>query len=270
MATSTRDFLATGTLPQYETVRLAMLVAGVSRFEVLQGRDLSDTEARRLKSLVDKRASGVPLQHLEGVVQFGPIDVLCDSRALVPRPETEYLWELVVERVSGRRVDVVVDLCTGGGCLALALKHELPAARVIGTDVDSSAVSLASDNATFTGIEIEVREGDLFEALPKEIFGQVDLLVVNPPYVAESEFGSLPIDVRAYDPKVALVAGDTGLEIIERIAVDWEAWMRSSGLLALEIGEHQGAAVRELFPGGDTELVPDLAGRTRFFFAYAQ
>ncbi len=265
-----REFLASGVLPDHELVRLAIHVSGASRLDVLRGFELSQDQWRDLDDLVRRRLAGVPLQHLEGTVQFGPLELLCDSRALVPRPETEYLWEQLVSRLQGQPIDVIVDLCTGSGCLALALKHAIPEAAVYGTDSDPDALSLARENVDYTALDVQLFEGDLFEALPGELRGRIDVLVVNPPYLAEREFAALSTEVRDHDPRAGLVAGETGLEMYSRIAANWIGWMRPGGLLALEIGETQGREVAEIFAATGPEVAPDLAGRERFLFGIAR
>lgn len=265
-----REFLASGVLPKHELVRLATHISGTSRLDVMRGVQLSSDQWGGLDDLVRQRLGGVPLQHLEGTIQFGPLELLCDARALVPRPETEYLWELLVTRLRDRPTDVMVDMCTGSGCLALGLKHFSPKSSVYGTDIDERALALAGENVAHTGLVVDMREGDLFGALPNNLRGRIDVLVVNPPYIAESEFSTLPVEVRDHDPRVALVAGATGLETHARIADTWIGWMKPGGLLALEIGETQGGELAEMFAMGSPEIVVDLTGRERYLFGVAQ
>jgi release factor glutamine methyltransferase len=264
-----REFLASGVLPEHELVRLATHVSGTTRLDAMRGVELSPDQWSDLDALVRQRLSGFPLQHLEGTVQFGPLELLCDRRALVPRPETEYLWELLVTRLRGRSADVIVDMCTGSGCIALGLKHVFPESSVYGTDIDSEALALAGENVTHTGVAVELRQGDLFGALSDRLRGHLDLLVVNPPYIAESDVAALAVEVRDHDPRVALVAGATGLETYARIADEWIGWMKPGGLLALEIGETQGGELAKMFAMGNPEIVVDLAGRERYLFGVA-
>jgi release factor glutamine methyltransferase len=188
-----------------------------------------------------------------------------DRRALVPRPETERLWEEAAsalgEAGSGT---VIVDLCTGSGNLALALKHRFREARVFATDSSGDALSLARENAHSLELDVTFLEGDLFESLPADLYERVDLLVANPPYVTEAEFDDLPVDVRAHDPRSALVAGPEGDEVLARIAEDAYWWMGTGGWLFCEIGESQAERARELFGAYlDVEVRPDLTGRPR-------
>ena len=235
-------------------------------------------EARRLRAvagneagfeeLVRLRRAGEPLQYLEGTVQFGPLELLADRRALIPRPETELLWEMAVTTLRsslplrGRVGEgvTIVDLCTGSGNLALALKHAFPEARVYATDISEEALSLAEENASRTGLEVDFLKGDLFEPLPPELRGRVDLLVANPPYVSEAEFADLPTEVRDHEPYQALVAGPRGDEVVRRIVEEAPGWLADGGWLFCEISPTLSLA-------GDFEVRPDLTGRPRVLVA---
>lgn len=252
-------------MPPHEAERLLAVATGRSRHELLVDGEVSSAEEERYRDLVEKRLAGVPLQHLEGMAQFGPIEIRSDNRALVPRPETERLWEEAVTALGEAGPGtVIVDLCTGSGNLALALKHAFPSAQVYATDLSPDALALAAENATNLALEVTFLEGDLFDPLPKELYERVDLLVANPPYVAESEFERLPVDVRDHDPRQALVAGPVGDEVMARIAADAYWWMGTGGWLFCEIGETQSERALELFGAYlDVEIRPDLAGRPR-------
>ena len=223
-------------------------------------RKVSENEAE-LEVLVDKRLSGEPLQYLEGTAAFGPWDLHVDHRVLIPRPETELLWQIAAALVDSP--SVIVDLCTGTGALAIALSKSFPDARVFGTDVSAEALDVARLNGSTLEASVEWRCGDLFEALPDDLAGAVDLVVSNPPYVAEHEYADLPEDVRR-EPKMALVSGPTGLEFYERIASQVGDWLSERGRFALEIGETQADAVMELFAEFSPEVRQDLNRRDRF------
>jgi release factor glutamine methyltransferase len=215
--------------------------------------------------LVRQRLAGVPLQHLEGTVQFGPIEMRTDRRGLVPRPETEQLWgEAVTALGEAGSGTVIVDLCTGSGNLALALKHRFPLAQVYATDLSGEALVLAKENAAALQLDVSFLQGDLFAPLPVDLYERVDLLVANPPYVTEAEFDHLPVDVRDHDPRRALVAGPHGDEVLAQIAADAYWWMGTGGWLFCEIGETQSERALELFGVYlDVEVRADLAGRPR-------
>ncbi len=239
--------------------------------------DLPPHEARRLRavarddadyrSLAARRLAGEPLQYLEGTVQFGPLELAIDDRALVPRPETEGLWEMAVAALGDAGPGtVIVDLCTGSGNLALALQHAFPRAQVYATDTSEDAVALAKENAARTRLGVTFLHGDLFDPLPRKLMGRVDLLVANPPYVAEGDYPALPTDVRR-EPRQALVAGPDGTETLARIGADAEWWLAVGGWLLAEIGETQSQRALGLFPGLDREVREDLAGRDRYLVA---
>ena len=216
------------------------------------------TPERPLAELVKLRSSGHPLQYLEGTAAFGPLMVEIDDRVLIPRPETEFLADLLAKRHS--HPQLVVDLCTGSGALALFLKAVWPASRVIGTDSSPDALELAGHNGHHLGLTVEWCQGDLFAALPAALAGTIDLLVANPPYVSEAEWDLLPVDVR-HEPRSALVAGPAGTEIIDRILEGVKDWLSPGGEAWIEIGETQG---NYLMNRHRVALHRDQYGRDRF------
>lgn len=251
-------------LPYHEVQRL---IATVTAERVRPDLALSSEAAVRTEALIRRREAGAPLQYLEGYVEFGPVRVAVDGRALIPRPETEQLWELVTRLVPSSRPSVIVEIGTGSGALALALAHSYPQAEVVATDICPRALELARENIRanrWAGGRIELREGDLFEALPSSLRGEVDILVSNPPYVKESEWEDLPAEVRA-EPYTALVAGPRGTEMLVRLAAEVSDWLSPSGTVAVEIGETQAAEVQDaLVAGGiDARVNLDLTDRPR-------
>lgn len=254
------------TLPDHELRRLTDLVTGRSALD--RTAPLDAEQRRRLERLVERRLAGEPLQYLEGTAAFGPLELAVDRRALIPRPETERVWEEAVHSLGEAGPGtVIVDLGTGSGALALALKHAFPLARVIGVDLSADALALARENAERTGLDVEFLQGDLFEPLPESLRGRIDLLVSNPPYVAEAELADLPDDVRDHEPHLALVAGPVGTEVLARIADESFWWVGIGGWVICEIGETQGAAVDALFGMFDREVRADLTGRDRILVA---
>ncbi len=259
--------IGTDRLPAHELNRLTALVTG--RPPPAAGTTLDPDQQTRLDRLVARRLAGEPLQYLEGTAAFGPIELAVDRRALIPRPETELLFEQAVAALGEAGPGtVIVDLCTGSGALALALKHRFPSARVYGTDLSASALELARENSARLGLEVTFLRGDLFEALPDELAERIDLLVANPPYVAAHEVADLPDDVRLHEPHQALVAGERGTEVLAGIAEEAPWWLAVGGWLFCEIGEKQGEVARRLFGAWlDTDLRPDLTGRDRILVA---
>ena len=252
-------------LPDHEARRLMQLATGLDATGVAMRDELTDVEAAAFAGYVDRRLRGEPLQYIEGTVQFGPIEVRVDPRVLIPRPETEVLWERAVAALgTADENTVIVDIGTGSGALALALKHAFPSARVYATDVDADALDLARENVEQAGVT--VLGGDLFGALPFGMRGHVDLLVSNPPYVADGD--DLPAEVGEHEPARALFAGPVGDEILVRLAEQAFYWVKPGGWVFIEIGETQADRAIELFADFQCVVYQDLAGRPRILAGY--
>jgi release factor glutamine methyltransferase len=263
---SPRELVRSADLPEHEAERLLVVASGLSRAQLVTVAELSPEATRTFRDLVVRRIGGEPLQYLEGTVQFGPVELLADSRALIPRPETEQLWERIVAEAGAEPPATIVDLCTGSGNLALALKHTFRSASVWATDSSARALSLARDNGARTALQVNWLEGDLFAPLPEDLRGRIDLIVGNPPYLAAEEVAALPDDVRHHEPRAALVAGERGDEVLAAIACEAAHWLTPGGRVALEIGETQGRRTAELFSRYDLQIEQDLSGKDRFGF----
>ena len=249
-------------LPRHEVERLLGKATGRPRTDLLLGVPVEQPERATFEALVDRRRGGEPLQYIEERIPFGPIDVSVDPRVLIPRPETEQLFELAVDTVVDPQV--IVDLCTGSGNLALALKHTFPDAVVYATDRSPDAVVVAAANVREAGLDVVVLEGDLYEPVPEHLVGRVDLIVANPPYLAEDELAGLPVDVRDHEPTLALVAGTTGDEVLAAIAGEASRWLAPGGTIICEISEFHGDEMVELFAPLSGRVEKDLAGKDRF------
>ncbi len=262
---TTRDVLGqVDDLPDHEVIRLVMAVTGLSRTEVLADRAIDSDVAAAVELLVEARRNGQPLQYLEGTIPFGPAEIAVDQRALIPRPETELLFELATEAAS--EPQVIVDVGTGTGCLAVALKLAHPEARVVGTDISPMALSLAHENAQRNDVDVEFHVGNLFGAVPRELVGDIDLLVSNPPYVATSEMAQLPVEVGEWEPHLALDGGADGLSVIRPLIESLPRWLAPDGVALIEVGDgHVDAAAELSIPVFErTEIIRDLTGRRRF------
>jgi release factor-specific protein-(glutamine-N5) methyltransferase/tRNA threonylcarbamoyl adenosine modification protein (Sua5/YciO/YrdC/YwlC family) len=243
--------------------------------------DVPDPTAAR--ALAERRRAGEPLQHLLGHWGFRTLDVLCDRRALIPRPETELLTTTALSLLRERLASppgplCVADLGTGSGVIACSIAVEFGAGvRVIATDRSGDALSLAAENvrrlcAGPGSGSVELREGSWFEALPAELRGDLDLVVSNPPYLAERELADLEPVVRDFDPVEALVAGPTGLEAVEVILSGAPDWLAPGAPVVIEIAPHQSDAVVRLATSVGlvgAQVDQDLAGRDRVLVAYA-
>ncbi|WP_419937745.1 peptide chain release factor N(5)-glutamine methyltransferase [Candidatus Palauibacter sp.] len=261
--------------PRVEAERLVAAALDLSRSElgVSGGERVDPAGAASVARAVSRRLEGQPLQHIEGTVDFRRVRLVSDGRALIPRPETEQLLDLVAawHRDRGTPVDAL-DIGVGSGAIAIALLDEGIATRVVGLDVSEDALDLARANARRAGVEgaegLELRlcAPDIRSALaPDERF---DLVISNPPYVTSPEWTDLDPVVRDHEPRVALDGGEDGLGVIRTVVSVAAARLRERGALFLEIGMSQGSAVLHLLEaqaslsGGRIGM--DLAGRPRF------
>ena len=245
---------------------LMMMVLGTDRAGVYTRADRLDSrEARMFGRAICQRCAGTPLQHLTGEQAFRRISLEVRPGVFVPRPETEVLVGAALERLGPSEGPVVVDVGTGAGAIALSIKDERRDARVFATDRSPEAVELARANAARLELDVTVVQGDLLEPVPPDLRGWIDLIVSNPPYVTAEEYDDLPAEVRA-DPPDALLGG---LAVYETLARDAARWLRDGGVLALEIGERQGADVLAILRDAyaDIDVRHDLAGRDRVVVA---
>ena len=238
------------------------------------------TDVVRLESLVRRCLQGEPLQRVLGHWTFRGVEVVVDSRVLVPRPETELVVGFAISELDRlcrlRPGDgaIVVDLGTGSGVIALSIVSEREGTFVTATDRDLASLEVAESNLSRLAAEaatrVQLRAGDWYEALPEDLFGRIDVIVSNPPYVAEREWADLEPAVRDFDPFGALVAGPSGLEDIEEIVLSAPGWLAEHGALVVEIAPHQALSALELSrSAGFREAVveEDLAGRPRALVA---
>lgn len=258
------DVIRSSPLPDHEARRLLVTATGRSAAQLIAAPELAMADLARFRELESLRLAGEPLQYLEGSVPFGPATIAVDPRVLIPRPETEELLELAIGAVT--EPQVIVDVCTGSGNLAVALAMSFPDADVYGTDIAQEAIDVARANARRNGVSARFGVGDLFDPLPDEIIGRVDLLVANPPYLAESEMQALPEDVRR-EPPGALVSGAHGLDALVRIAAGASSWLSADAVMIIEVSEFHARRAASLFAGFDVEVRADLFGKDRFVVA---
>jgi release factor glutamine methyltransferase len=257
--------------PRREAARLWAAVSGTSLGETWRRRELPapvETVAR-FRRAVARRATGVPFAYAAGSVAFRTLELAIDHRALIPRPETEGLVELVLQwSREGARGGVVADIGTGSGCIALALAVEGPFERVIATDSSDAAAALARENVAriAPSVPVEVRVGDLVAPIAGT---SCRVIVSNPPYLTEPEWTDLDPAVRDHEPADALRSGPDGLAATRRLFAGARAVLEPGGLLALEIDERRAAAVRRLAmaAGWRVSIHQDLFGRPRYALA---
>jgi release factor glutamine methyltransferase len=235
-------------------------------------KPLGEAELERIRPLVRRRGLREPLQHIVGEVEFAGLRLRSDRRALVPRPETEYLTEILLSRLPEAAPLRVLDLGTGTGAIALSLAAARPAWQVSASDLSADALALARENAAALGLTDRVTflEGSWFGALPPE--ARFDLIVSNPPYLAAAEVAEAAPEVREYDPRMALVSDDEGLADLRALIHGALSRLGPGGVLALETGPAQPAALTAVArTAGWTEIesLRDLTGRDRFLLLHA-
>jgi release factor glutamine methyltransferase len=258
--------------PRRSAEWLLSAATGLTRVEVYAHHDrpLSREERARYRTLVARRAEGMPLQYATGEMPFRHLVVRVEPGVFIPRPETEVLVDVALDLLAGSPEPRVVDLCTGSGCIAAALATERPQARVWAVDASERAVAAARRNADCAGAgeRVQVLHGDLFEPLPRDLAGTADLVVSNPPYVPSADLPDLPAEVLGFEPREALDGGPDGLDVFRRIASEALDWLAPGGALAVELDQRRvedGARLLEAWYEGVT-VRKDLTGRDRIVF----
>jgi release factor glutamine methyltransferase len=262
---------------EQESRWLVQAASGLEGADLIVGLDepASLRHAAYFYDMVERRLTGEPLQYVLGRWAFRVLDLYLDQRVLIPRPETELLAQMALEECRRLEARLVVDLGTGSGAIALALAVEWSGVEVWATDSSPDALAVAGANVERLGpmgAGVRLAQGSWYEALPPELAGAVDVVVSNPPYVAEFEVEDLPDEVRRWEPMTALVSGPTGLEDIERVVAEALGWLARPGSLLVEIAPHQAAEVEAMALAtgfGSAAIWPDLAGRDRILLARA-
>ena len=233
-------------------------------------RPLQAGELTEFKARLRRRARREPLQYIDGTAAFRNLRLRVDPRVLIPRPETEVLAGEVLRWSEGRIGLRALDVGTGSGAVAISLASEGNGRfdSVTATDVSPDALDLARTNAADAGVHVEFREGSVYEPVGSERF---DVIVSNPPYIAEVERAGLDPEVRDWEPAAALFAGADGLDVIRELVAGAPAHLNGGGLIALETGAGQTGAVADLVRAADgfaePRTVHDLAGRPRIVLA---
>ena len=254
--------------PRLNAEHLLAHVLGRTRMDLYLEfeRALGETELRPLRELVRRRGQGEPLQYLLGTVEFCGLVFAVDKRAMIPRPETEQLVELLQSKIKNRK-SRIVDVGTGSGVIALSLAAKFPQAQVWAIDVSEEALALARENAAHLNLSdrVELLKSNLFQNLHERF----DLIVANLPYISMQDRPSLAPEV-LHDPEIALFGGERGDELIHKLIEQAPSRLRPSGLLALEVGLSQAEAISGLLTKKnyhDIESKNDYLGVKRFLFA---
>jgi release factor glutamine methyltransferase len=231
-------------------------------------RPMEKDELTAFRALIERRLAGEPTQYLTGVREFYNRPFKVDPRVLIPRPETELLVEAALHQLPKDGPGTALDVCTGSGCIAISLAAERPQATVLATDLSPDACALARENAQAlkVGERVTVLQGNLYAPLPPD--ARFDVVVSNPPYIASGEIPTLSPEVRR-EPHLALDGGPDGLVLIRKVIEGARRVLKPGGLLAMEIGETQGGALKDLLQAAgyaDVRVEKDLERRDRLAF----
>ena len=267
--------------PRLDAELLLATALGVERTELLRAseRELTFVEQRRFRDYVQRRAAHEPVAYIRRRRAFRTLELEVSPAVLIPRPETETLVDVALEALAGVPVragtgayePVALDVGTGSGCVALALAAEDPFVRVVAVDVDPAAAEVARRNASRLGLgaRVDVVTGDLLGDLGAE--RRFDVIVSNPPYVPAAEYETLEPNVHDFEPRLALYGGEDGLDVYRRLIPAAAAALEPHGVLALEVGAGQAAAVSDLLAASGryapAAVRADLAGTPRVVFA---
>jgi release factor glutamine methyltransferase len=257
--------------PRLDAELLLGAAVGLDRIAlIVQGdKELSAKELGTYRDLIKRRRKGEPIAYILGKREFFGHEFRVDRRVLVPRPDTECLVEVALELTQARDMHGrALDLCTGSGAVAIAFAKARPTWNVTATDIDPAALDVARDNVLRLGaFNVALRQGDLFGAVPPD--ASFELVTANPPYIPHDDIAGLDVDIRDFEPHLALDGGAQGLDFIERAVTAAKVHLARGGVLALEIGSDQAAAVRDVFASNgyiDVEVRRDYGGHDRVVF----
>jgi release factor glutamine methyltransferase len=258
--------------PKLEAERLLSFLLKSDRSHILTHYqdELDAPSLSRFFSWVRDRNQGKPIQYITGVQEFRGLEFQVTSEVLIPRPETELVVEQALQCTMDRD-SLVIDCCTGSGCIAVALAVESLQAKVSAVDLSIPALKVAMRNAGTHGVLDRIRflAGDLLAPLNSRMAGKIDCVVSNPPYVSEVDFPGLQREVREWEPKLALVAGNNGLAVYDRLIPQAICFLREQGHLILEIGYNMRNTVTSLFGTGwrSVTVQEDFSGIPRVVVA---
>ncbi len=221
--------------------------------------EISRLEYKKYMKLIKKRANHVPLQYIIGYTEFMGLKIKVDENVLIPRQDTEVLVEEVLKVCENKDV---LDMCTGSGCIIISLKKLANINKATGADISKEALKLAIENASINGVDVEFIESDLFANLE----GKFDIIVSNPPYIPEADINGLSIEVKDYEPRLALDGKEDGLFFYKLIIKEVKKYLKPNGYVFFEIGYNQADDLVELFKAegiDEVEIIQDLAGHDR-------
>lgn len=269
-----RELLKSGVPdPRVEAEYLLSFVLKAKRHELFTGseRVMTEKEIDEYEGFIKRKTLREPSQYITGETEFRGLSFKVTPQVLIPRPETELLVEEAVNILKGlKSKGIVIDLCTGSGCIATSIAKELDNVLVYAVDISKEALKVAGINAARhnVGSRVKFMEGDLFTPLAGlGLKGKADIIVSNPPYISKDEIEKLPPEIKDFEPVQALQGGADGLEFIRRIIIGSPEYLTPGGYLIMEIGWNESPAVKEIilksWAYGDIEIKKDLSGIER-------
>lgn len=256
--------------PDVDATELLSHVLQVSRGQLVLIDEVGEAAESAYESLIAQRATRIPLQHLTGVAYFRHVELQVGPGVFIPRPETELLagWAVDAVEATASSPPIVLDLCTGSGAIAKAVKDECPAADVHAVELSPEAFAWAEKN--LVGTDVDLRHGDAFEAF-EDLVGTVDVVTCNPPYIPLEAWESVALEARDHDPQIALFSGQDGLDAIRTLEFRAAALLKPGGVIGVEHADAQGESAPEVFRvtgrWADVRDHKDLAGRARYLTA---
>lgn len=230
-----------------------------NRTELYDGRKVSEDNLRKMQDAVKKMKKSVPVQYASGKTVFYGREFRCDQRALIPRLDTEILADEAVKTVNAKKSEIenlrVLELCTGSGAVAVTVSLEC-GVKVVATDVSADALSLAKENAETLGADIDFRAGNMFAAVKRE--KKFDVIICNPPYIADADMKTLDRKVLDYEPRIALYGGYDGLDFYRVLSENVGGFLQGGGVMLIEVGDTQADEVEKMFAGFEVERIKDL------------
>ena len=266
-------------IDEREARLLLSFVLGCSKEELIKFKEVQDRVAIEYKMVIARRCSGIPYAYIVGHKEFMRLDFKVDENVLIPRDDTEVLTEKVIElakkiqKTSLNEIRIM-DMCTGSGCIAIALAKNLKKAKILAIDKSKEALEVAEKNAKINDVEIEFIESDLFKTIEERFFDneekRFDIIVSNPPYIESSVIPMLQKEVKDNEPLMALDGGEDGLSFYRRISVEAKKYLKENGILAYEIGYDQANGVTEILKENgyqNIEIEKDYSGNDRVVIA---
>ncbi|HDS01263.1 MAG TPA: peptide chain release factor N(5)-glutamine methyltransferase [candidate division Zixibacteria bacterium] len=256
--------------PRQNVERMLEKILGLSKVDLYLDpkRQVSDEDAAQLRGLIDRRLNNEPLQYILGETEFYGIRLKCDRRALIPRPETEFVVSKGLNLIKDKKGLNILDLACGSGNISIAMAASSPYQNYYASDLSLDAVSLARENAELNDLadRIEFHQGNLFEPFKKKdiVF---DMILANPPYIKESELAKLHEQVRKYEPQLALTSGQDGMDFIRQMLTEAPEYLNRRAYLIFEVAFDQMDTIRDLAENETkfdvVEVVEDYSGIER-------